>query len=88
VFEHRVLRRIFGPKRYEIRREWSKIYNENLNGLYSPPNIVWDIKLEKMRWVGGVASMVDRTGAYTVLAGTPDGKKPFGRPRCRWEDKN
>jgi hypothetical protein len=57
MYEHRVLRRIFGPKRYEVTGEWRKLHNEELNGFYSSPNFVWVIKLRKMRWVGHVESM-------------------------------
>jgi len=64
-----------------------KLYNEELNGLYCSPNIVWLIKLRKIRWTGHVASMGDRNSAYSVLVGKPEGKRPFGRPRHRWEDK-
>ena len=62
-----------------------KLYNEELNGLYCSPNIVWLIKLRKIRWTGHVASMGDRNSAYSVLVGKPEGKRPFGRPSHRWE---
>jgi len=87
VFKHRVLRRIFGPKRYEVTGEWRKLHNEELHGLYSLPNIVWVIKLRKIRWVGNVASMGERRGAYRVLVGKTEGKTPLGRLRNRREDK-
>ena len=64
-----------------------KIPNEEFNGLDSSPNIVCMIKLRKMRWTVHVASMGDRRGIYRVLVGKPEGKRPFGRPRFRWEDK-
>ena len=64
MLENRVLRRIFGPKRYEVTEEWRKIHNEELNGLACSPNIVW---VTKLRWAGHVASMGDRRGAYRVL---------------------
>ena len=87
VFEHRVLRVIFGPKRYEVTGEWRKLHNEELNGLYCSPIIVWVIKLRKVRWAGHVLCIGDRRGAYKVLVGKLEGKRPFGRCRCRWEDK-
>ena len=83
---NRVLRRIFGPKREEVMGEWRKLYNEELNDLYSSPNIVWAINLRRMRWAGRVARMGDRRGVYRVLLGKPEGKRPLGRPRHRWED--
>jgi hypothetical protein len=57
VFENRVLRRIFGARRDEVRGEWRKLHIEEFNDLYSSPNIVWVIKYKKMRWVGHVARM-------------------------------
>jgi len=81
----RVLRRIFGPKRDEVTREWRKLHNEKLNDLYSP-NIVRVIKLRRMRWVGYVARVEEKRGVYRVLVGKPEGKRPLGRPRHRWED--
>ena len=86
VFENTVLRRIFGPKRDEVRREWRKLHNEELYDLYSSPNIVRVIKSRKMRWTGHVARMEERRGVYRVLVGKPEGKRPLGRPRRRWED--
>jgi len=87
VFEHRVLRGIFGPKRYEVTGEWRKLHNEELNGLYCSPNIVWVIKLRKIRWARHVAGMGERRGAYRVLVGKPEGKRPLGKSRCRWQAK-
>jgi len=83
VFENRVLRRIFGPDRDEVTREWRKLHNEELNDLYSSPNIVRVIKSRRMRWVGHVAHMGERRGIYRVLVGKPEGKRPHGRPRHR-----
>jgi len=85
VFESRVLR-IFGPKRDEVTGEWRKLYNEELNGLYSSPNIVRVIKLRRMRWAVHVAHMEEERGMYSVLVGKPEGKRPLGRPKHRWED--
>jgi len=86
VFENRVLRRIFGPKRNEVIGEWRKLHNEELNDLYSSPNIIQVIKSRRMKWVGHVAHMGERRGACRVLVGKPEGKRLLGRPRYRWED--
>jgi len=85
VFENRVLRRVFGPKRDEVTGEWRKLHNEVLNDLYCSPNIVGVIK-SRMSWAGHVARMRQRRGVYRVLVGKPEGKRPLGRPRGRWED--
>jgi len=85
VFENRVLRRIFGPTRDEVTREWRKLHEE-LNDPYSSPNIVRVIKSRRMRWARHVARTGERRGVYRVLVGKPEGKRPFGRPRRRWED--
>ena len=86
VFENRVLRRIFGPKRDGVIGEWRKLHNEELNDLYSSPNIVRVIKSRRMRWAGHVARMEEGRGVYKVSVGKPEGKRPLGRPRRRWED--
>ena len=86
VFENRVLKRIFGPKRDEITEEWRKLHNEDLNVLYFLPSVVRVIKSRRMRWAGHVACMGEKRGVYRVLVGEPEGKRPFGRPRRRWED--
>ena len=78
--------RIFGPKRDEVTREWRKLHNEELNDLYSSPNIVRVIKLRRMRWAGHVARVGKRRGVYRVLVGKTEGKKPLGRHKRRWED--
>ena len=65
VFNSRVLRGIFGPKRDEVSVVWNKLHSEELNDLHSSPNIVWVIKLRRMRWVGHVARMGQRREAYT-----------------------
>ena len=65
--------------------EWRKLHNE-LNDLYSLPNIVWVIKPRQMRWAGHVARMGEDRGVQRVLVGKPEGKRPLGRPRLRLED--
>ena len=85
MFENRVLRRVFGPKRDEVTGEWRKLHNEKLCDLYSLPNIVRVVKSRRMRWAGHVARMGDGRGAHRVLIGKPEGKRPLGRPRRRWE---
>ena len=86
MFENRVLRRIFGPRRDGVTGEWRKLRNEELNDLYFSQNIVRVIKLRRMRWVGHVAHMGKRQDLYSVLVGTPEGKRPPGRPRRRRKD--
>jgi hypothetical protein len=85
VFENRVLRRIFGPKRDEVTGGWRKLHNEELHSLYSSPSIVRVIKARRMRWAGHVAHGGVR-GAYNILVERPEGRRPLGRPRRRWED--
>jgi hypothetical protein len=79
----RVLRKIFGPKREEDV-SWRKLHNDQFHDLYSSLNIV---RVIKSRWAGHVARMGTGRGAYRVLVGRPEGKRPLGRPRRRWEDK-
>jgi hypothetical protein len=86
VFENRAFRRIFGPKKDEVTGEWRKLHNEELNNLYSSPNTVLVIKSRRMRWAGHVACMGERRDVYRVLVGKPEGRRPLGRPRRRWED--
>jgi hypothetical protein len=85
VFGNRVLRRIFGPKRKEDE-SWRKLHNDELHSLYSSLNIVRMIKSRRMRWAGHVACMGEDRGVYRILVGRPEGKRPLGRPRRRWED--
>ena len=85
VFENRVLRRLFGPKRNEVTGEWRKLHKEELSDLYLP-NIVRVVKSRRMRWAGHVACMGQGRGVHRVLVGKPEGKRPLGRPRRRWED--
>jgi hypothetical protein len=86
VFENRVLRRVFGPKRDEVTGEWGKLHNEELNDLYSLPNIVWVVKSRRMRSVGHVARMGGERGVHRVLVGKPEGKTQLGRRRRRWKN--
>jgi hypothetical protein len=82
VFENTML---FGPKRNEDG-SWRKLYNDELQNLYSLPNIVRVIKSRRLRWAAYVARMGEGRGVYRVLVGKPEGKRPLGRPRRRWED--
>jgi hypothetical protein len=86
MFENRMLRRVFGPKRDEVTGEWRKLHNEELNDLYSLPNIVPVVKSRRMRLAGHVVRMGEDRGVYRVLVGKPEGKRPLGRPRRRSED--
>jgi hypothetical protein len=81
-----VLRRVFGPKRDEVTGEWRKLHNEELNDLYSIPNIVRVVKSRRMRWAGHVVRMGEDSGVHRVLVGKPEGKRSLGRLRHRWED--
>jgi hypothetical protein len=85
VFENRVLRRIFGPK-MEEDGSWRKLHNDELYSLYYSPDIVRVIISSKIGWAGHVARMGDGRDVYRVLVGRPEGKRPLGRPRRRWED--
>jgi len=78
LFENMVLRRIFGPRRDEVTGEWRRLHNEELNDLYCSPNIVRVIKSRRMRWAGHVARKGEERGAYRVLVGKPEGRRPLG----------
>ena len=86
MFENRVLRRIFGPKRDEVTGEWRKLHNEELSDLYCSRNIFRVIKSSRKRWAGHVARMGEKRRVYRVLVGKPEGKRSLGRPRRSWED--
>jgi hypothetical protein len=86
VFENRVLRRIFGPKRDEVTGKWRKLHNEELHILYSSPDIIRQITSRRMRWAGHVARMGEARKVYRVLVGKPERKRPLRRLRHRWED--
>ena len=80
------MRRIFGPRSDEVTGEWRRFHNEELNDLYSSPNIARVIKWRRMRWAGHVARMGEERGLYKVLVGKPEGRRLLGRPRRRWVD--
>jgi hypothetical protein len=87
VFKNRVLRRIFGPKRKEVAGERRKLHSEELHILYSSPNIIRQIKSRRMGRAGHVACMGEEREVYKALVGKPEGKRPLGRPRHKWEDR-
>jgi hypothetical protein len=88
VFENRALRRIFGPKRAEVTRDWRKLHNEELHKLYPLPStrIIRMITSRRMRWAGHVVRMGEKRNAYRILVGKPVGKRPLGIPRRKWVD--
>ncbi|KAJ4450278.1 hypothetical protein ANN_01698 [Periplaneta americana] len=86
VFENKVLRKIFGTKRDEVTGEWRKLHNTELHALYSSSDIIRNIKSRRLRWAGLVACMGESKNAYRMLVGRPEGKRPLGRPKRRWED--
>jgi hypothetical protein len=88
VSENNVLRRIFELRRDEVIWERRKLHNEKLNDLYCSSTIVQVTKSRRMRWVGHVVRMGEGRGVYMVLVGKPEGKRPLGRPKRRWEDMN
>jgi PAS domain-containing protein len=87
VFENRVLRRIFGPKRDEVTGGWRKLHNEEFHSLYFSPSIIRMIKSRRLRWARHVVRTGEKMNAYRILVGTPEGKRPLGRLRRRWVDK-
>jgi len=80
------LRTTFGPKRDEVTGEWRKLHNEEHNDLYCSPNIVRVIKSRRIGWAGHVARIGEGRDVCRILVGKPEGKRPLGRPRRRWED--
>jgi hypothetical protein len=86
VFESRMLRRIFGPKRDEVTGGWRKLHNEEFHNMYSPPSIIRMIKSRRMRWAGHVGQMGEKMNAYRISWGNPGGKRPLTRLRRRWVD--
>jgi hypothetical protein len=82
VFENRVLRRIFEPKRDKVTGEWRKLHNEELHDMYSSPNIIKIMKSRRrMKWAGHAARMGEKRNAYRLLMGKPEVERPLGRPR-------
>jgi hypothetical protein len=86
MFENRVLRRIFEPQRDGVTGEWRKLHNEELRDLYSSPSIIRIKKSRRMRWAGHVARIWEKRNVCRLLVGKPEGKRPLGRPKCRWID--
>ena len=86
VFENGELRKVFERKRDEVTGDWRRLYNQEIYYFYSSSNIFRLIKSRSMLWAGHVARMGERKGAYRALVGIPEGKRPFGRRRHRWED--
>jgi hypothetical protein len=80
VFENRVLRRIFGPKRDRVTGGWRNLHNKELHNLYSSPCIIKIIKSRKMRWAGHVEQMGEKRNVYRLLVGKPEEKRPLERP--------
>jgi hypothetical protein len=86
VFENRVLRRIFRPKRDEMTGVFRKLYNDELHDLYCTPNIIKLIKSRRMTWAGHIARNGEKRNAYRLLVKKPEGKKPPGRTTHKWVD--
>ena len=85
MFENRILRRIFGPKRDE-NREWIGLQREELHSLCRSPSIVRVIKSRRLKWAGHVARMEEVRSSFKILTGKIAGRRPLGRPSRRWED--
>jgi hypothetical protein len=88
MFENRVLRRIFGPKRDEVTGDRRKVHNEELHNLHSSSSVIRMIKSRRMKWARYVVRMGVKRNACRILMEKPEGKRPLGRPRCRWVDNN
>jgi hypothetical protein len=86
VFENRVLRRIFGPKRDDVIGSWRKLHKEELNNLYSSPSIIRMIESRRVKWAGHVAGIGEKRNTYRTLVGKPEGRRPLERPKHRWVD--
>jgi hypothetical protein len=86
VFENRVLRRIFGPKREEVAGGWRRLHSEGLYNLTAAPNIIRVIKSRRARWAGHVERIGEMGNTNKILVRKPEGKSPVGRHRRRWEN--
>jgi hypothetical protein len=86
VFENRVLRRIFGPKRDEVTGDWRKLHNEECHGSDSSPDIIRVVRSRRMGWARHVELKGEMRNVFCILVVKPEGKRPLGRPRRRWED--
>jgi hypothetical protein len=86
VFKNRVLRRIFGPKRGEVKEERRTLHNGELHNSYTSPDIIRQIKSGRMKWAGLVARMGEGRKMYRVLVGKTEGKRQLVKPGSRWED--
>jgi hypothetical protein len=86
LFENRVLRRIFGPKRHGVTGGWRKLHNVELHNVYSSPSKIRIIKSRRMWWAGHAARIGEKRNVYRLLVGKPEGRRPLGRPRRRWID--
>jgi hypothetical protein len=87
VFENRVLRRIFGPKRDEVMGEWRTLHSGELHNLCTSSDTIRQIKSRRMRWVGHVARIGEWRKVYKFLVENPEGKRPLERRRRRWKDE-
>jgi hypothetical protein len=86
MFENKVARGIFGPKRDEVTGGWRKLHNEELRDIISSPSIIRIIESRRMRWMEHVTRMGEKRNAYRLLVGKPEGRRPLGSPRRRWVD--
>jgi hypothetical protein len=86
VFQKRVLRKLFGSKRNEVTGGWEKLHNELLHKFYYSPIIIRMIESRRMRWIERAVRIGEKTNAYRILVGKPEGKRPLGRPKLRWVD--